>query len=86
MSLTEPAKLLLLTALLSKDRIISNNGKSFLKELILRRLKLHFTYFYSLFPMIMTVLNYFLLKDVCFILSIIEAVKYKIFYFEGILG
>jgi SAM-dependent methyltransferase len=36
-SLTEPAKLLLLAALLTNDRIISNNGKSFLKELILRR-------------------------------------------------
>jgi len=32
-----PAKLLLLAALLKNDRIISNNGKSFLKELILRR-------------------------------------------------
>jgi SAM-dependent methyltransferase len=36
-SLTEPAKLLLLAALLTNDKIISNNGKSFLKELILRR-------------------------------------------------
>jgi SAM-dependent methyltransferase len=36
-SLTEPAKHLLLVALLTSDRIISNNGKAFLKELILRR-------------------------------------------------
>lgn len=35
--MTDPAKLLLLAALLSKDRIISSNAKSFLKELILRR-------------------------------------------------
>ena len=35
--LNEPAKLLLLVSLLSKDHIISNNGKSFLKELVLRR-------------------------------------------------
>jgi SAM-dependent methyltransferase len=35
--LTEPAKHLLLVALLAQDKIISNNGKSFLKELILRR-------------------------------------------------
>eukprot|EP01033_Poteriospumella_lacustris_P004400 gene4400-3139_t len=36
-SLTEPAKLLLLVTLLAKDKIISNNGKAFMKELILRR-------------------------------------------------
>jgi SAM-dependent methyltransferase len=36
-SLTEPAKHLLLVALLTNDRIISSNGKAFLKELILRR-------------------------------------------------
>eukprot|EP01041_Mallomonas_annulata_P000761 gene761-1448_t len=36
-AMTDPAKLLLLAALLSKDRIISCNAKSFLKELILRR-------------------------------------------------
>mmetsp|Transcript_36292 Transcript_36292/g.62622 ORF Transcript_36292/g.62622 Transcript_36292/m.62622 type:complete len:701 (-) Transcript_36292:44-2146(-) len=36
-SLTEPAKLLLLSALLTNDSIISNNGKAFLKEMILRR-------------------------------------------------
>jgi len=36
-SLTEPAKLLLLASLLAKDRIITENGKAFLKELILRR-------------------------------------------------
>mmetsp|Transcript_6864 Transcript_6864/g.9220 ORF Transcript_6864/g.9220 Transcript_6864/m.9220 type:complete len:397 (+) Transcript_6864:49-1239(+) len=36
-SLTEPAKLLLLASLLAKDRIISNNGKAFLKELVLRK-------------------------------------------------
>eukprot|EP01031_Cornospumella_fuschlensis_P034472 gene34472-41734_t len=36
-TLTEPAKCLLLVSLLTKDHIISNNGKSFLKELILRR-------------------------------------------------
>mmetsp|Transcript_20054 Transcript_20054/g.28816 ORF Transcript_20054/g.28816 Transcript_20054/m.28816 type:complete len:415 (+) Transcript_20054:111-1355(+) len=36
-SLNEPAKLLLLAALLAKDHIISNNAKAFLKELILRR-------------------------------------------------
>eukprot|EP01038_Epipyxis_sp_PR26KG_P014928 gene14928-20080_t len=36
-ALTEPAKLLLLASLLSKDHIISNNGKSFVKELVLRR-------------------------------------------------
>eukprot|EP00607_Mallomonas_marina_P010066 CAMPEP_0182417376 /NCGR_PEP_ID=MMETSP1167-20130531/1836_1 /TAXON_ID=2988 /ORGANISM="Mallomonas Sp, Strain CCMP3275" /LENGTH=465 /DNA_ID=CAMNT_0024590893 /DNA_START=53 /DNA_END=1450 /DNA_ORIENTATION=- len=35
--MTDPAKLLLLAALLAKDRIISSNAKSFLKELILRR-------------------------------------------------
>ena len=35
--LTEPAKLLLLTSLLTGDNIISNNARSFLKELILRR-------------------------------------------------
>lgn len=35
--MTQPAKLLLLAALLAKDRIISSNAKSFLKELILRR-------------------------------------------------
>lgn len=36
-SLTEPAKLLLLCTLLAKDRIISCNSRSFLKELVLRR-------------------------------------------------
>jgi SAM-dependent methyltransferase len=36
-ALSEPAKLLLLAALLAKDRGITNNGKSFLKEIILRR-------------------------------------------------
>jgi hypothetical protein len=36
-TLTEPAKLLLLASLLAKDRIITENGKAFLKELILRR-------------------------------------------------
>lgn len=36
-ALTEPAKLLLLTALLTADNIISSNAKSFIKELILRR-------------------------------------------------
>eukprot|EP01035_Chromulina_nebulosa_P021398 gene21398-27721_t len=36
-TLSEPAKLLLLASLLSSDRIISNNAKCFLKELILRR-------------------------------------------------
>ena len=35
--LNEPAKLLLLVSLLAKDHIISNNGKAFLKELVLRR-------------------------------------------------
>lgn len=35
--LTQPAKQLLLASLLAQDRIISNNGKAFLKELILRR-------------------------------------------------
>jgi len=35
--LTEPAKLLLLASLLSKDRIITQNGKGFLKEVILGR-------------------------------------------------
>lgn len=35
--MNEPAKLLLLITLLAKDRIISNNNKAFLKELILRR-------------------------------------------------
>lgn len=35
--LSEPAKNLLLVSLLANDRIISNNGKAFLKELILRR-------------------------------------------------
>jgi hypothetical protein len=35
--LAEPAKLLLLASILAKDRAISNNGKAFLKELILRR-------------------------------------------------
>ena len=34
-SLTDPAKLLLLASILSKDRIITLNGKAFLKELIL---------------------------------------------------
>jgi hypothetical protein len=29
--LSEPAKLLLVASLLSKDRLISNNGKAFLK-------------------------------------------------------
>ena len=37
MSLSEPAKMLLLGSLLAKQRIISNNAKSFLKEMILRR-------------------------------------------------
>ena len=36
-SLSEPAKNLLLVSLLANDKIISNNGKAFLKELILRR-------------------------------------------------
>jgi hypothetical protein len=36
-ALTEPARLLLLASLLASDRIISNNGKAFLKEMILRR-------------------------------------------------
>jgi hypothetical protein len=36
-SLSEPAKLLLLCALLAKDRIITDNGKAYLKELVLRR-------------------------------------------------
>jgi len=36
-NLAEPAKLLLLASILAKDRAISNNGKAFLKELILRR-------------------------------------------------
>lgn len=35
--MTEPAKLLLLASLLANDRIITNNGKAFLKELILSR-------------------------------------------------
>lgn len=35
--LLDPAKLFLLISLLSKDRKISHNGKSFMKELILRR-------------------------------------------------
>lgn len=35
--LSEPAKLLLVASLLSQDRLISNNGKAFLKELVLRR-------------------------------------------------
>lgn len=35
--LTQPAKLLLLAALLAKDNVISQNSKSFLKELALRR-------------------------------------------------
>jgi len=35
--ISEPAKLLLLISQLSKERIISNNGKSFLKEMVLRR-------------------------------------------------
>ena len=35
--LTSPARQLLLSTLLAKDGIISNNGKCFLKELILRR-------------------------------------------------
>lgn len=35
--LTEPGRLLLLAALLAGDRIISNNGKAFLKEMVLRR-------------------------------------------------
>ena len=37
MSLSEPAKMLLLGSLLAKQRIISNNAKAFLKEMILRR-------------------------------------------------
>jgi hypothetical protein len=36
-SLSEPAKMLLLGSLLAKQRIISNNAKAFLKEMILRR-------------------------------------------------
>jgi SAM-dependent methyltransferase len=36
-ALSEPAKNLLLVSLLASDKIISNNGKAFLKELILRR-------------------------------------------------
>ena len=36
-SLSEPAKNLLLVSLLANDKIISSNGKAFLKELILRR-------------------------------------------------
>jgi hypothetical protein len=35
--LNEPGKLLLLSSLLAKQRIISNNAKAFFKELILRR-------------------------------------------------
>jgi SAM-dependent methyltransferase len=35
--LTESAKLLLLASLLARDRVISNNGKAFLKELIIRK-------------------------------------------------
>mmetsp|Transcript_22134 Transcript_22134/g.43586 ORF Transcript_22134/g.43586 Transcript_22134/m.43586 type:complete len:335 (+) Transcript_22134:86-1090(+) len=35
--MTEPAKLLLLASILAKGRVISSNGKAFLKELILRR-------------------------------------------------
>jgi hypothetical protein len=34
-ALTGPAKLMLLLSLLSKDRIITNNGKALLKELVL---------------------------------------------------
>lgn len=37
LSLTEPAKLLLLASILAKDRMITLNGKAFFKELILRR-------------------------------------------------
>lgn len=33
--LTQPAKLLLMAALLAKDGIITNNAKAFLKELVL---------------------------------------------------
>ena len=33
----EPSRLLLLASLLASDRLISNNGKAFLKEMILRR-------------------------------------------------
>jgi len=36
-SLTAPAKLLLLASLLAKDGVITNNGKAFLKELILQK-------------------------------------------------
>ena len=36
-NLSEPARLLLLASLLSNERIISNNGKAFLKEMVLRR-------------------------------------------------
>ena len=35
--ISEPGKMLLLASLLAKQRVISNNGKSFLKELVLRR-------------------------------------------------
>ena len=37
MELSEPARLLLLASLLATDKIISNNGKAFLKEMVLRR-------------------------------------------------
>ena len=36
-ALTEPARLLLLLSILANDRTISNNAKSFIKELVLRR-------------------------------------------------
>ena len=35
--MSQPAKLLLLATLFAEDRVISNNGKAWLKELILRR-------------------------------------------------
>ena len=35
--ISEPGKMLLLVSLLAKQRVISNNSKAFLKELILRR-------------------------------------------------
>ena len=36
-SMSSPSRLLLLTSLLARDGIITNNGKSFLKEMVLRR-------------------------------------------------
>ena len=35
--ISEPGKMLLLASLLAKQRVISNNAKAFLKELVLRR-------------------------------------------------